>query len=106
MKVLELLLDIVVRMPLHFERISRPDGTEEWVLASNLSAPKDNLAASMNLPARQEVFFFWHRRLISDLNRILNAIEHHEGMDVLLKALQAAFGSHSAGAIQQAQAER
>ena len=102
---LELLLDIVVRMPLHFERISRPDGTEEWVLP-NPSAPKDNLAASMNLPARQEAFFFWHRRLISDLNRILNAIEHHEGMDVLLKALQAAFGSHSAGAIQQAQAER
>lgn len=60
----------------------------------------------MNLPARQEAFFFWHRRLISDLNRILHAIEHHEGMDVLLKALQAAFGPRSAGAIQQAQAER
>lgn len=102
---LELLLDIVERMPLHFERISRPDGSEQWVLP-NPSAPKDNLAASMNLQARQEAFFFWHRRLISDLNRILHAIEHHEGMDVLLKALQAAFGPRSAGAIQQAQAER
>lgn len=102
---LELLLDIVERMPLHFERISRPDGSEQWVLP-NPSAPKDNLAASMNLPARQEAFFFWHRRLISDLNRILHAIEHHEGMDVLFKALQAAFGPRSARAIQQAQAER
>jgi len=101
---LELLLDIVERMPLHFERISQPDGSEQWVLP-NPSAPKDNLAASMNLPARQEAFFFWHQRLISDLNRILHAIEHHEGMDVLLKALQAAFGPRSAGAIQQAQAE-
>ncbi|WP_407277547.1 nucleotidyltransferase [Aromatoleum evansii] len=102
---LELLLDIVERMPLHFERISRPDGSEQWVLP-NPSAPKDNLAASMNSPARQEAFFFWHRRLISDLKRILHAIEHHEGMDVLLKALEAAFGPRSAGAIQQAQAER
>lgn len=102
---LELLLDIVERMPLHFERIAQPDGSEHWVLP-NPSAPKDNLAASMNFPARQEAFFFWHRRLISDLNRILHAIEHHEGMDVLLKALQAAFGPRSAGAIQQAQAER
>jgi hypothetical protein len=102
---LELLLDIVERMPLHFERISRPDGSEQWVLP-NPSAPKDNLAASMNLPARQEAFLLWHQRLISDLNRILHAIEHHEGMDVLLKALQGAFGTRSAGAIQQAQAQR
>jgi len=102
---LELLLDIVERMPLHFERISQADGSEQWVLP-NPSAQKDNLAASMNLPARQEAFFFWHRRLIGDLNRILHAIEHHEGMDVLLKALQTAFGPCSAGAIQQAQTER
>lgn len=102
---LELLLDIVERMPLHFERILRPDGSEQWVLP-NPSALKDNLAASMNLPARQEAFLLWHQRLISDLNRILHAIEHHEGMDVLLKALQGAFGTRSAGAIQQAQAQR
>ena len=102
---LELLLDIVERMPLHFERISRSDGSEKWVLP-NPSAPMDNFAASMNSPARQEAFLSWHRRLISDLKRILHAIEHHEGMDVLLKALQAAFGPRSAGVIQQTQAER
>ena len=102
---LELLLDIVESMPLHFERISQPDGTEQWVLP-NPSAPKDNLAESMNSPARQEAFFFWHRKLIGDLKRILCTIEHHEGMDVLLKALEIAFGPRGAGAIQQAEAER
>jgi hypothetical protein len=102
---LELLLDIVERMPRHFERIPRSDGSEEWVL-SNPSAPKDNLAASMNSPARQEAFLSWHQRLISDLKRILHAIECHEGMDVLLKTLEAAFGPRCAGAIQQDQTQR
>jgi len=102
---LELLLDIVERMPLHFERISRSDGSEEWVLP-NPSAPRDNLAGGMNFPARQEAFFSWHHRLIGDLKRILHAIEHHEGMDVLIKALEGAFGPHCAGAIQQDQTQR
>jgi len=102
---LELLLDIVERMPLHFKRISLPDGSEEWVLP-NPSAPKDNLAASMKSQARQQAFLSWHGRLISDLKRILYAIENHEGMDVLLKALQSAFGPRGAGAIQQQEAQR
>ena len=102
---LELLLDIVERMPLHFDRISLRDGPEEWVLP-NPSAPRDNLAASMNSPARQKAFFAWHHRLIGDLKRILHAIEDHEGMDVLLGALEAAFGPRSAGAIQHSQAQR
>lgn len=101
---LELLLDIVEQMPLHFKRIPRPDGFEEWVLP-NPSAPRDNLAASMNSPARQEAFFFWHRRLIGDLKRILHAIENHEGMDVLIKALEGSFGPRCANAIQQDQAQ-
>ena len=102
---LELLLDIVERMPLHFERIPRPDRSEEWVLP-NPSAPRDNLAASMNSSARHEAFFSWHRRLIGDLKRILHAIENHEGMDVLLKALENAFGSRCASAIQQDQTQQ
>lgn len=101
---LELLLDIVEQMPLHFKRIPRPDGFEEWVLP-NPSAPRDNLAASMNSPARQEAFFFWHRRLIGDLKRILHAIENHEGMDVLLKALEGSFGPRCTNAIQQDQSQ-
>lgn len=102
---LELLLDIVERMPLHFGRIPQPDGSEEWNLP-NPSAPRDNLAASMNSPARQEAFFLWHHRLIADLKRILHAIENHEGMDVLLKALEGAFGSRCAGAIRQDQTQQ
>ena len=102
---LELLLDIVERMPLHFERILRSDGSEEWLLP-NPSAPKDNLAASMNSPARQEAFFLWHRRLIDDLRRILRTIENNEGMDVLLKVLEGAFGPRSAAAIQQDHTQR
>lgn len=99
---LELMLDIVERMALHFNRIPRADGFEEWVLP-NPSAPRDNLASSMNTPERQEAFFAWHRRLISDLRRILHAVENHEGMDVLLKTLEGAFGSRGAKAIQQEQ---
>lgn len=101
---LELLLDIVERMPLHFERISCPDGSEEWVLP-NPSALQDNLAGGMNSPARQQAFFFWHRRLIGDLKRILHAIDNHEGMDVLLKVLEGSFGPRCANAIQQDQAQ-
>jgi len=102
---MELLLDIVERIPLHFERVPKSDGSEEWVLP-NPSAPTDNLAASMNSRARQEAFFAWHRRLINDLKRILHVIEHHEGMDVLFKTLEGAFGPRSAGAIQRMEAER
>ena len=40
-------------------------------------------------------------RIIEDLKRILQAIENHEGMDVLITALEDAFGPRCAGAIQQ-----
>lgn len=95
---LELMLDIVERMPLHFQRIPRADSFEEWILP-NPSAPRDNLASSMNTPDRQEAFFAWHQRLVGDLRRILHTIETHEGMDVLLKALEGAFGPRAAQAI-------
>ncbi|CAG9179954.1 hypothetical protein LMG23992_04122 [Cupriavidus laharis] len=96
---LELLLDIVERMPSHFDRIRLPDGSEEWRLP-NPSAPADNLAASMNHPPRQAAFVAWHHRLLEDLTRILDAIENHQGMDVLLKAVQIAFGSRGFNAVQ------
>lgn len=97
---LELMLDIVERMPLHFKRIPRDGRLEEWFLP-NPSAPRDNLASSMNTPERQEAFFAWHQRLVGDLRHILHAIENHEGMDVLLKALENAFGPRGAKAIQE-----
>ena len=97
---LELLLDIVERMPLQFERRRLPGGAEEWVLP-NPSAPTDNLAESMNDPLRQGAFFAWHGRLLEDIKRILDAIENHEGLDVLLKAVKIAFGSRGFTAVQQ-----
>lgn len=48
----------------------------------------------------------WHRRLIDDLRRILRTIENNEGMDVLLKVLEGAFGPRSAAAIQQDHTQR
>lgn len=102
---LELLLDIVERMPRQFERIRRSDGSEEWRLP-NPSAPADNLAAGMNSPARQAAFSAWHGRLLDDLKRILDAIEHRQGMDVLLKAVQRAFGPRGFNAVQQMESGR
>ncbi len=102
---LELLLDIVERMPLQFERRRLPDGSEEWRLP-NPSAPSDNLAASMNSPARQAAFRSWHRRLLDDLKRILDAIEYRQGMDVLLEAVQTAFGPRGFHAVQQMESGR
>lgn len=102
---LELLFDIVERMPSHFVRHKLPDGSEEWELP-NPSAPTDNLAESMNDAARQAAFFAWHRRLLSDLKRILDVIEDHGGMDVLLKAVQVAFGSRGFTAVQQMETGR
>jgi hypothetical protein len=96
---LELLFDIVERMPLHFVRRRLPDGSEEWELP-NPSAPTDNLAEGMNNPSRQVAFFAWHSRLLEDLKRILDAIENHMGMDMLLKAIQTAFGSRGFAAVQ------
>lgn len=97
---LELLFDIVERMPSLFVRRRLPSGSEEWELP-NPSAPTDNLAAGMNNPSRQVAFIEWHRRLLMDLKRILDAIESHQGMDVLLKAVQTAFGSRGFAAVQQ-----
>lgn len=102
---LDLLLDIVEAMPLHFQRIRLPDGSEEWHLP-NPSAPHDNLASGMNSPVRQRAFFWWHQRLTQDLKDILQAIEGHAGMDVMLKTVESAFGKRAALAIQRDQSDR
>ncbi len=96
---LDLLLDIVETLPDHFERIEQPDGSEMWHL-QNPSAPTDNLAMSMNSKLRQEGFGWWHARVIGHLTKILDAIENHAGMDVVLAAVKEAFGERAARAIQ------
>lgn len=96
---LDLLLDIVETLPDHFNRVEQPDGSALWYL-QNPSAPADNLAASMNSKLRQDGFAWWHARVIGHLTKILDAIENHAGMDVLLAAVKEAFGERAARAIQ------
>jgi hypothetical protein len=99
---LELLLDVVDALPNHFERRRRPDGSEEWLL-QNPSAPFDNLAAGMNTVARQQGFCWWIGRLSKQLHVILDAIENCRGLDVLVAALEAAFGERAGRAVQEEQ---
>lgn len=102
---LALLLDIVERMPQHFQRIQLANGAQEWILP-NPSAPNDNLAGGMNNPAKQAAYFQWHERLIDDLARILSNIENNAGMDILLESVETAFGPKATTAIQQDQSLR
>ena len=88
---LELLLEIVETLPDYFDRAPLPNGSEYWSLA-NPSALGENLAASMNTPARQAAFNSWHMRIKVHLKEIIDAIEGNAGMDVLLAKLEAAFG--------------
>jgi hypothetical protein len=101
---LDLLLDIVETLPDHFERIEQHDGSAFWYL-QNPSAPTDNLAAGMNTRYRQEGFAWWHARIFQHLTKILDAIESHAGMDVVLAAIKEAFGERAARAIQAEQSQ-
>jgi hypothetical protein len=96
---LDLLLDIVETLPDHFESIEQLDGSTFWHL-QNPSAPTDNLAAGMNTRPRQQGFAWWHARIVRHLTEILDAIENHAGMDVVLAAIKEAFGERAARAIQ------
>lgn len=102
---LELLLDIVETLPEYFERTQLPNGGEFWVL-SNPSAPGENLASSMNTPARQAAFNSWHGLIKEQLANIVELIEAHAGMDVLLPKLEAAFGRRAARAIRDEEAQQ
>lgn len=102
---LDLLLDIVEKMPWYFTRFPGADGSEEWHLP-NPSAPHDNLASGMNSRERQTAFTWWHQRLSVDLQNILQAIERRAGADEILKFVESAFGKRAARAIQQDQLQR
>lgn len=102
---LELLLDIVETLPDYFERAPLPNGGEYWVLA-NPSAPGENLASSMNTPARQAAFNSWHGLIKKQLTDIVEAIERNAGMDVLLPKVEAGFGKRAARAIRDEEARQ
>lgn len=102
---LELLLEIVESLPNYFERIQLADGCEHWSVA-NPSAPGENLASSMNTPARQAAFNAWHQRIKCHLKDIVEAIEGSAGMDVLLGKVETAFGKRAARSIRDDEARQ
>lgn len=56
----------------------------------NETTQGENFAEKWNTdPERAEAFFAWHRRLVSDLDRLAN----EAGLDVLSKSLSTSFGS-------------
>lgn len=92
---LDLLQDIAEQMPAMFQRYPMRDGAEHWELL-NPTAKHDNLAGSMNDPAKQTAFWAWHRKFKADLTKIQLAIEHHRGMDEVCRLVEEAFGRPSA----------
>lgn len=95
---LDLFLDIVERLPTLFERVPLAHGGERWELM-NPYAHADNLAASMNTLERQHGFVQWHSKLVTDLERLLAAIEGKQGLDAVTQAVEKAFGPRGCQAL-------
>lgn len=102
---LDLLFDIVELVPNLFERETLMGGDERWVLM-NPCAQSDNLAESMNTRERQQAFVQWHRMLLADLAALQAAIDGNKGLDVVVKAVEAAFGNRAGQAVLQRGAQR
>lgn len=102
---LELLIDIIDTLVDHVGRRVHPDGSETWTVP-NPAVPTENLASSMNTPARQAAFRGWHRKVADDVSAIVTAIDEQAGMDVLLKRLEHAFGPRASRAVRDDQAQR
>lgn len=99
-----LLLDVVDGMNDHFQTSdptgAHPSGASTWYLP-NPTVPRSNLAEEMQDRARQEAYGQWHARLRQDLRRILLAAAPGQGLDVLVEAVEQAFGSRAGKAVTQ-----
>ena len=95
---LDLFFNIVERLPMLFQREPLAHGGERWVLL-NPYAHSDNLAASMNTRERQQGFVQWHKKLVTDLERLLTAIERSQGLDAVSQAVEKAFGPRATQAV-------
>ncbi|MDZ5455794.1 nucleotidyltransferase domain-containing protein [Azohydromonas lata] len=102
---LDLFFAMVELVPMLFERELLAGGGEHWVLM-NPCAQFDNLASSMNTVGRQQAFVQWHAKLLSDLNVLLAAVDSNKGLDVVVKAVERAFGSRASEAVLQRGAQR
>lgn len=104
---LDLLLDIVESLPMHFSREVLWGGNlpEMWNL-ENPSVPRDNLASSMNTPEHQKAFWAWYDVLCKDIRTIVQAIEDRTGFDIVHEHIGEMFGDRAARAIQEDQLQR
>lgn len=102
---LDLFFNIVERLPTLFQREPLAHGGERWVLL-NPYAHSDNLAASMNTRERQQGFVQWHKKLVTDLERLLTAIERSQGLDAVSQAVEKAFGPRATQAVLERNARR
>lgn len=94
-----LLLDVVDGMNDHFQKFD-PSGAPNWYLP-NPTVPRSSLADEMQSSARQQAYEQWHAMLSRDLRRILQAAAPGQGLDVLVKAVEQAFGKRASRAITQ-----
>lgn len=102
---MDLLLDIVARMPTLIQRFEISDDGEFWYL-SNPTAQNDNLAACMDSKVKQKAFDSWHQRLVADLSALVDAIDHNSGMDAIARAVARAFGPRAQAAVLEDNAQR
>lgn len=102
---LDLFFDIVDLLPTLFEREVLPSGQEHWQLMNPFALP-DNLASSMNTAGRQQAFTQWHAKFVSDLDALLAAVDGNQGLDVITKAVEQAFGPRATQSLLQHNAQR
>lgn len=102
---LDLFLEIVELLPAMFQREIVEVGRERWTLM-NIYAYSDNLASSLNSHARQQAFLQWHTKFVSDLDALLAAVDGNQGLDVVARAVEQAFGPRAAQTVLQRNAQR
>lgn len=91
---LDLLYDVLHRMPDFIETRSGPQGPQWFVW--NETTQGENFAEKWNkAPERAEAFFSWHHQAMNDLERLKEA----EGLDRFGQVLRESFGSGPANAV-------
>lgn len=102
---LDLFFDIVELLPHLFVREPLQAGGERWTLM-NPYAHSDNLASSMNTVARQRAFLQWQEKLVADMEELQAAVDGNQGMDVVTRAVEKAFGPRASQIVLQRNAQR
>jgi len=102
---LDLFFDIVELLPYLFDREPAQDGGERWTLMNPYSHA-DNLASSMNTGGRQQAFLQWQKKLVADMEELQAAVDGNQGMDVVTRTVEKAFGPRASQVVLQRNAQR